>query len=130
TRRLAGSDAAAIMKLGRTYPAVRKALADSGRLDRAYYVERASTGRERVLAAGDVDESQVPYFAITIVPGPEPTTVVPVGKHPGAISSDDSDAAHGLRSAGSGVATPEPATDLDLPALDGKRRAASRDDGE
>ncbi|NKY58025.1 precorrin-2 C(20)-methyltransferase [Nocardia flavorosea] len=75
TRRLAGSDAAAIMKLGRTYPAVRKALADSGRLDRAYYVERASTGRERVLAAGDVDESQVPYFAITIVPGPEPTTV-------------------------------------------------------
>ncbi|WP_280416154.1 precorrin-2 C(20)-methyltransferase [Nocardia carnea] len=130
TRRLAGSDAAAIMKLGRTYPAVRKALADSGRLDRAYYVERASTGRERVLAAGDVDESQVPYFAITIVPGPEPTTVVPVGKHPGAISSDDSDAAHGLRSAGSGVAIPEPATDPDLPALDGKRRAASRDDGE
>ncbi|WP_280402478.1 precorrin-2 C(20)-methyltransferase [Nocardia carnea] len=77
TRRLAGTDAAAIMKLGRTFPAVRKALADSGRLDRAYYVERASTGRERVLAAGDVDDSQVPYFAITIVPGPEPTTALP-----------------------------------------------------
>lgn len=76
TRRLADSDAAAIMKLGRTYPGVRKALADSGRLDRAYYVERASTGRERVLAAGEVDEAQVPYFAITVVPGPEPTTVI------------------------------------------------------
>ncbi|MEU4311974.1 precorrin-2 C(20)-methyltransferase [Nocardia sp. NPDC024068] len=77
TRRLADSDAAAIMKLGRTYPTVRKALADSGRLDRAYYIERASTGRERVLPAGDVDESQVPYFAITLVPGPEPTTPLP-----------------------------------------------------
>lgn len=80
TRRLADSDAAAIMKLGRTYPAVRKALADSGRLDRAYYVERASTGRERVLAAGDVDDSEVPYFAIAVVPGPEPTTVIPAGR--------------------------------------------------
>ncbi|MGI5217730.1 precorrin-2 C(20)-methyltransferase [Nocardia sp. CA-290969] len=84
TRRLAGTDAAAIMKLGRTYPAVRKALADSGRLDRAYYVERASTGRERVLAAGDVDDSQVPYFAITIVPGPEPTTALPGRPNPGS----------------------------------------------
>ncbi|WP_328396748.1 precorrin-2 C(20)-methyltransferase [Nocardia sp. NBC_00416] len=77
TRRLADSDAAAIMKLGRTFPAVRKALADSGRLDRAYYVERASTGRERVLTAGEVDDAHVPYFAITVVPGPEPTTPVP-----------------------------------------------------
>ncbi|MGW1738482.1 precorrin-3B C(17)-methyltransferase [Nocardia sp. NPDC001965] len=80
TRRLAGSDAAAIMKLGRTYPTVRKALADSGRLERAYYVERASTGRERVLAAGEVDDARVPYFAITIVPGPEPTTPIPAGR--------------------------------------------------
>ncbi|WP_459546844.1 precorrin-2 C(20)-methyltransferase [Nocardia sp. X0981] len=76
TRRLADSDAAAIMKLGRTYPGVRKALADSGRLDRAYYVERASTGRERVLAADEADDAQVPYFAIAIVPGPEPTTAL------------------------------------------------------
>lgn len=87
TRRLADSDAAAIMKLGRTYPTVRKALADSGRLDRAYYVERASTGRERVLPAGEVDESQVPYFAITLVPGPEPTTALPAGHRGGAADS-------------------------------------------
>ncbi|MEV3962830.1 precorrin-2 C(20)-methyltransferase [Nocardia sp. NPDC050193] len=84
TRRLADSEAAAIMKLGRTYPAVRKALADSGRLDRAYYVERASTGRERVLPAGEIDDAQVPYFAITIVPGPEPTTPVPARRDPAA----------------------------------------------
>ncbi|NKY32483.1 precorrin-2 C(20)-methyltransferase [Nocardia speluncae] len=110
TRRLADSDAAAIMKLGRTYPAVRKALADSGRLDRAYYVERASTGRERVLAAGDVDESQVPYFAITIVPGPEPTTVLPAAERFGATPSEETGAGHGLHSAGTGGVTAEPAT--------------------
>lgn len=130
TRRLAASDAAAIMKLGRTYPAVRKALADSGRLDRAYYVERASTGRERVLAAGDVDESQVPYFAITIVPGPEPTTALPVSRNPGVVSPDDNGPDHGLHSAGTRVATTDPGTTGDLPGRDGNRDAATRDIGE
>lgn len=80
TQRLRDTDAAAVMKLGRTYPGVRRALADSGRLDDAYYIERASTGRQRVLRADDVDDSEVPYFAITIVPGPEPTTSLPVSQ--------------------------------------------------
>lgn len=74
TERLRDADAAAVMKLGRTYPAVRQALSDAGKLGDAYYVERASTGRQRVLRAADVDDDEVPYFAITIVPGPEPTT--------------------------------------------------------
>ncbi|MEV6772092.1 precorrin-3B C(17)-methyltransferase [Nocardia sp. NPDC051030] len=74
TRRLRETDAAAIMKLGRTYPGVRQALSDSGRLADAYYVERASSTRQRVLRAADVDEASVPYFAITIVPGPKPET--------------------------------------------------------
>lgn len=82
TRRLRDTDAAAIMKLGRTYPNVRRALADSGRLDSAYYVERASTGRQRVGTAADVDADDVPYFAITIVPGPEPTTPLSIGWTP------------------------------------------------
>ncbi len=73
TERLRHTDAAAIMKLGRTFPGVRQALSDSGRLADAYYVERASSTRERVLAAAEVDESDVPYFAITVVPGPAPT---------------------------------------------------------
>ncbi|MEV0060999.1 precorrin-3B C(17)-methyltransferase [Nocardia sp. NPDC050718] len=76
TRRLRDTDAAAIMKLGRTYPGVRQSLSDAGRLDDAYYVERASSTRERVLAAADVDEADVPYFAITLVPGPTPTTPI------------------------------------------------------
>ncbi len=70
TRRLRATDSAAILKLGRTFPTVRKALEDSGRLAEASYVERASSDRQRVLRAADVDESQVPYFSIAIVPSP------------------------------------------------------------
>ncbi|MGI3782310.1 MAG: precorrin-2 C(20)-methyltransferase [Janthinobacterium lividum] len=68
-RRLAGTDAAAIMKLGRTFAGVVEALRQAGRLDEARYVERASTGRERVLAVRDVDPDHVPYFAMVLVPG-------------------------------------------------------------
>ncbi|WP_433754871.1 precorrin-3B C(17)-methyltransferase [Nocardia sp. CA-135398] len=78
TRRLRDTDAAAIMKLGRTYPDVRQALSDSGRLADAYYIERASSTRQRVLAADDVDDADVPYFSITLVPGPQPTTTLPL----------------------------------------------------
>ena len=46
-RRLADTQAAVIMKLGRTFPAVVEALRQSGRLADARYVERASTGTER-----------------------------------------------------------------------------------
>ncbi|BAW07494.1 precorrin-3B C(17)-methyltransferase [Nocardia seriolae] len=78
TRRLRETDAAAIMKLGRTYPGVRQSLSDSGRLADAYYVERASSTRQRVLRAADVDDADVPYFAITLVPGPAPATRIPL----------------------------------------------------
>ena len=59
-RRLADTDAAVIMKLGRTYAAVREALSLAGRLDDAVYVERASSDGQRVLPAADVDASTVP----------------------------------------------------------------------
>ncbi|MEU2121316.1 precorrin-3B C(17)-methyltransferase [Nocardia niwae] len=89
TRRLRTTDAAAIMKLGRTYPGVRKALSDSGRLAGAYYVERASTTAQRVLHAGAVDDAEVPYFAITLVPGPTPTTPLPhLDAEPGRRTGD------------------------------------------
>jgi precorrin-2 C20-methyltransferase / precorrin-3B C17-methyltransferase len=68
-RRLAGTDAAAVMKLGRTFAGVVEALRQAGRLDEALYVERASTGRERVLPVRDVDPAQVPYFSMVLVPG-------------------------------------------------------------
>lgn len=68
-RRLADTDAAVIMKLGKSYPEVRQALSETGRLERAFYVERASTDQERVLAAADVDAESVPYFSIVMLPG-------------------------------------------------------------
>jgi precorrin-2 C20-methyltransferase / precorrin-3B C17-methyltransferase len=68
-RRLADTDAAVIMKLGRTFAGVREALQQSGRLDAARYVERATTGEQRVLPAADVDPAAVPYFSMIVVPG-------------------------------------------------------------
>ena len=77
-RRLRDTDAAAVMKLGRGYAKVQRALADAGRLDQAMYVERASTDRERVVKATDVGDD-VPYFSIVVVPGAQQTTVLPTG---------------------------------------------------
>jgi precorrin-2 C20-methyltransferase/precorrin-3B C17-methyltransferase len=68
-RRLADTQAAVIMKLGRTFPAVRGALEASGRLADAVYVERASSGRQVVLPVKDVDPETVPYMSIILVPG-------------------------------------------------------------
>jgi precorrin-2 C20-methyltransferase / precorrin-3B C17-methyltransferase len=68
-RRLADTDAAAIMKLGRTFAGVSEALRQSGRLAEALYVERATTGEQRVMSAGEVDPGTVPYFSMIVVPG-------------------------------------------------------------
>ncbi|GAA1435534.1 precorrin-2 C(20)-methyltransferase [Microlunatus lacustris] len=70
-RRLADGGGAAIMKLGRTFAGVREALRQAGRLDGAWYVERASTGRERRLPVAEVDPDDVPYFSMVLVPGPD-----------------------------------------------------------
>jgi precorrin-2 C20-methyltransferase/precorrin-3B C17-methyltransferase len=68
-RRLGDADAAVVLKLGRSYPAVREALSANGQLDDALYVERASTAGQRVLPAADVDETTVPYFSLALLPG-------------------------------------------------------------
>ncbi len=68
-RRLADTDAAIIMKLGRTFPAVRRALEAAGRLDHALYVERASMPEQRWLPVADVDPASVPYFSLIVVTG-------------------------------------------------------------
>ena len=51
TRRLADSDAAVIMKVGRNLPKIRRALAAAGLLDRAIYVERGTMPETRFDAA-------------------------------------------------------------------------------
>jgi precorrin-2 C20-methyltransferase / precorrin-3B C17-methyltransferase len=68
-RRLADTDGAIIMKLGRTFPAVRRALAAAGRLDHAMYVERASHPQQRWMPVVDVDEADVPYLSLIVVNG-------------------------------------------------------------
>jgi precorrin-2 C20-methyltransferase / precorrin-3B C17-methyltransferase len=87
---LCDADAAVVLKLGRSYPAVREALSLAGRLDDAFYVERASTPAERVLPAAEVDDKSVPYFSLALIPGTRPRrestgTVAVVGLGPGAL---------------------------------------------
>jgi precorrin-2 C20-methyltransferase / precorrin-3B C17-methyltransferase len=85
--RLDGTGAAAIMKIGRSYAGVRAALKDAGRLDQAYYVERASTGPRQVIErAADVDPSTVPYMSLVIIPGAEAARqpTAPTGRLPAA----------------------------------------------
>lgn len=74
-RRLADTDGAIIMKLGRTFPKVVSALRQAGKLDRALYVERASMDEQRSLPVAEVDPATVPYFSLIVVPG----TVTEVG---------------------------------------------------
>lgn len=70
-RRLADTQAAVIMKLGRTFPGVVEALRQAGMLERAWYVERASGAGQRVLRVTDVDPATVPYMSMILVPGPD-----------------------------------------------------------
>ncbi|MEV8635420.1 precorrin-2 C(20)-methyltransferase [Streptosporangium sp. NPDC051023] len=68
--RLATTDSAAILKLGRTFAKVRDALAEAGRLDEAWYVERATTGKQRLAPLAEVDPDSVPYFSLALIPSP------------------------------------------------------------
>jgi precorrin-2/cobalt-factor-2 C20-methyltransferase len=69
TRRLADADAAAVMKLGRNLPKVRRALDRAGRLGRAMYVERGTMADTVVMRLADKPDDCAPYFAIILVAG-------------------------------------------------------------
>ena len=73
--RLRGSEAAVVMKLGRTFGTVRAAAERSGVLERGIYVERASSDRERIAPLAEIDE-KVPYMSLILVPA------VPAGGAP------------------------------------------------
>ncbi|WP_433367608.1 precorrin-2 C(20)-methyltransferase [Actinoplanes sp. CA-142083] len=74
--RLAGTESAAVMKLGRTFPNVREALERAGRLDDAWYVERATTAGERTAPLAEVEPDSVPYFSLALLPSPAATAFV------------------------------------------------------
>ncbi len=67
---LSSCDAAAILKLGRTFPTVRAAIDAAGKLESAWYVERTTTDRERIVPLADVDPDDVPYCSLAIVTAP------------------------------------------------------------
>jgi precorrin-2 C20-methyltransferase/precorrin-3B C17-methyltransferase len=75
--RLRATDSAAVLKLGRTFAKVRDALAEAGRLDDAWYVERATMGAERVAPLKDVDPGDVPYFSLALLTSPAERTFIP-----------------------------------------------------
>ncbi|GAA3672285.1 precorrin-2 C(20)-methyltransferase [Nonomuraea antimicrobica] len=75
--RLRDTDSAAVLKLGRTFEKVRDALAEAGRLDDAWYVERATMDAERVAPLKDVDPGGVPYFSLALLASPAERTFVP-----------------------------------------------------
>jgi precorrin-2/cobalt-factor-2 C20-methyltransferase len=64
---LANAEAAAVVKLGRHFPKLRRVLQRLGLLEAAVYVEHASWPSERVAALAAVDPATVPYFATALV---------------------------------------------------------------
>ncbi|MDV3125362.1 precorrin-2 C(20)-methyltransferase [Mycobacterium sp. 21AC1] len=113
-RRLADTDGAIIMKLGRTFPAVRRALASAGRLAHAFYVEKASHPHQRWLPVADVDESTVPYLSLIVVNGDSLNgrrSRTPAGQTAVSVSEPACDAAEllvvGLGPGPEGWLTPE-----------------------
>lgn len=68
-QRLAGADAAAIVKLGRNFAKVKRVLDRLGVLHLAFYVERGTTSRQAVMPLGAKQDEDVPYFSLILVPG-------------------------------------------------------------
>jgi precorrin-2/cobalt-factor-2 C20-methyltransferase len=68
-RRLADTDAAVIMKVGRNLPKIRKALETTGLLDRAIYVERGTMANTQSTRLAEKADDEAPYFSIVLVPG-------------------------------------------------------------
>lgn len=108
TERLASTDSAVVMKLGRTFEKVRRAVAAAGRLDEARYVERATWPSQRVVPLADVDAGTVPYFSAAVIPSPEDTrrrvSGVPGATAPagGPATGDDGEAGPRLTVIGTG----------------------------
>jgi precorrin-2/cobalt-factor-2 C20-methyltransferase len=68
-RHMVAADALVVMKLGRNLPKVRRALAEAGRLEDAWLVERATTPAQRIMRLAESEASECPYFATILVHG-------------------------------------------------------------
>ena len=68
-RRLADTDAAVIMKVGRNLPKVRRALQAAGKFHEAVYVERGTMANTATQPLAEKADDAAPYFSIVLVPG-------------------------------------------------------------
>jgi precorrin-2/cobalt-factor-2 C20-methyltransferase len=69
TRRLADTQAAVIMKVGRNLPKIRRALEAAGRLREAVYVERGTMANAAMIKLAERPDGEAPYFSLVLVPG-------------------------------------------------------------
>jgi len=112
-RRLADTDAAAVLKLGRTFGSVREALAEAGKLDDAWYIERATWGQQRILPFASVDPETVPYFSLALLPSPAYASRVEKAAEPAAKPAEGGEVVVvGLGPAGPQWLTPEAEAEL------------------
>jgi precorrin-2 C20-methyltransferase/precorrin-3B C17-methyltransferase len=82
-----GQDGAfAIMKLGRNFAKVKRALEQAGLLKNALYIERATMAAEHSVPLAEVDPQQVPYFSIILVPDASQPQREQVADSPGWIA--------------------------------------------
>jgi precorrin-2 C20-methyltransferase / precorrin-3B C17-methyltransferase len=103
--RLRATDAAVVIKLGRTFDAVRDAAEAAGVAARSVYVERASSPQERSAALRDVD-GDVPYMSLVLVPTATTHTLAEANGQFGSVT------VVGLGPAGAQWLTPEAAAAL------------------
>ncbi|MFD1160185.1 precorrin-2 C(20)-methyltransferase [Roseovarius aestuarii] len=69
TSAMKAADALIVMKIGRNLPKVRRALAASGKADRAVLVEYASMSDQTIRPLAEVNGETLPYFSIIVVHG-------------------------------------------------------------
>lgn len=69
SRRLADTEAAVIMKVGRNLPKIRRALSAAGRLGEAIYVERGTMPTSKSTRLSEKLDDTAPYFSLVLVPG-------------------------------------------------------------
>jgi precorrin-2/cobalt-factor-2 C20-methyltransferase len=67
--KLARTDAAVIMKIGKNFAKIREVLRHSGHYDRALYVERGTMAGEKIMPLKDKPDDVAPYFAIILISG-------------------------------------------------------------
>jgi precorrin-2 C20-methyltransferase/precorrin-3B C17-methyltransferase len=103
--RLRVADAAVVMKLGRTFAKVRRAVEAAGAGWRGIYVERASSAEERIAPMREVD-GEVPYMSLVLVPTLERSQEQRVPGRRGSV------AVVGLGPAGPDWLTPEAQAEL------------------